>query len=102
MNYFAEKTRSFQEYFTKAFLFALFSDVTHCDGLAWDWVNKRLYWTDTGDNTVNRLSRDGYSKEVLFHEGADEPRAIVLMPCDGKDSITIGIVIFATPLHFEF
>eukprot|EP00111_Clytia_hemisphaerica_P010998 TCONS_00032248-protein len=59
------------------------ANVTHCDGLAWDWVNKRLYWTDTGDNTVNRLSRDGYSKEVLFHEGADEPRAIVLMPCDG-------------------
>ncbi|XP_066926759.1 serine-rich adhesin for platelets-like [Clytia hemisphaerica] len=61
----------------------MFSDVTHCDGLAWDWVNKRLYWTDAGDNTVNRLSRDGYSKEVLFHEEADLPRDIVLMPCDG-------------------
>eukprot|EP00111_Clytia_hemisphaerica_P012904 TCONS_00037917-protein len=56
---------------------------TFCESLAWDWVNKRLYWIDAADDTVNRLSRDGYSKEVLFHEGAGRPRAIVLMPCDG-------------------
>ena len=53
------------------------------DGVAYDWVNDRLYWTDGQENTINRLV-DGKKKEIIIHEELDEPRAIALNPCDGK------------------
>lgn len=60
----------------------LFSDLKTPDGVAYDWVNDRLYWTDAQENTVNRLNNG--KKEILIHEELDEPRAIALNPCDGE------------------
>ena len=50
------------------------------DGIAYDWITGFLYWTDAQENTVNRLKNK--IKEILVHEGLDEPRAIALNPCD--------------------
>lgn len=65
------------------FIIFNYLDLKTPDGVAWDWVNKRLYWTDAQENTVNRLI-NGTTKEILVHEELDEPRAIALSPCDGK------------------
>ena len=60
-------------------------DLKTPDGVAYDWVNHQLYWTDAQENTVNRLK--GTTKEVLVHKELDEPRAIALSPCDGMSKL---------------
>lgn len=51
------------------------------DGLAWDWVNEKLYWTDGCDDDIEVFDpKTGYRK-VLIQTGPDSnPRGIVLDP----------------------
>ena len=35
------------------------------DGLAVDWVYQRLYWTDTGTNSISSISIDGDTKTLI-------------------------------------
>jgi len=55
------------------------------DGLAVDWVYDRLYWTDTGTNTIAsvNLHGDKDSVRILVKDDIEEPRAIVLHPGKG-------------------
>ena len=52
------------------------------DGIAFDWVNKNLYWTDTGHNTIGVLSVKDRHHRFLFNTNLEEPRAIVVDPRD--------------------
>ena len=52
------------------------------DGVAVDWVNDRLFWTDTGTNTISSINISG-DKDSLMHivkDDLEEPRAIVIHP----------------------
>ena len=62
-------------------------DLSTPDGLAYDWVHRNLYWTDTGNNridvlTVPRVSAkngDGVGplmRKTLINTNLDEPRAV--------------------------
>ena len=55
----------------------------HCnvqtpDGIAIDHVGRNIYWTDTGTNRIEVGGLDGTKRKLLFKDGLDEPRAIVL------------------------
>jgi len=51
------------------------------DGLAFDWIHRNLYWTDTGKDCIEVLSlRNTSWRTVLISENLDEPRAIVVDP----------------------
>ena len=51
------------------------------DGIAWDWVNKKLYWTDDGDKDLEVYDPFTRCRKVLFQfEPTSHPRAIVLDP----------------------
>lgn len=51
------------------------------DGIAWDWVNKKLYWTDDGDKDLEVYDPFTGCRKVLFQfESTSHPRAIVLDP----------------------
>ena len=52
------------------------------DGLAFDWVHKNLYWTDTGRNTIEVISTAESHRATLINTQLDEPRALVLDPRD--------------------
>ena len=49
------------------------------EGLALDWLAKRLYWVDDRSNTVEVVNTDGSDRRVL-KDGLDRPRDIVVDP----------------------
>ncbi|XP_070568538.1 low-density lipoprotein receptor-related protein 6-like isoform X1 [Ptychodera flava] len=50
------------------------------DGLACDWLGKKLYWTDSETHRIEVSNLDGTSRKVLFWKELDKPRAIALEP----------------------
>jgi len=53
------------------------------DGLACDWLTKKIYWTDGDTNRIEVASLDGKYRKVLYWEDIDQPRAVALVPMDG-------------------
>ena len=58
------------------------------EGLAVDWVAKKLYWTDCGDadwqtNRIEVANLDGTYRKVLFWRNLGLPRAIAVDPLSG-------------------
>uniref|UniRef100_A0AAY4BPW0 EGF-like domain-containing protein n=1 Tax=Denticeps clupeoides TaxID=299321 RepID=A0AAY4BPW0_9TELE len=50
------------------------------DGLACDWLGRKLYWTDSETDRIEVANLDGTSRKVLFWQDLDQPRAIALNP----------------------
>ena len=53
------------------------------DGVAWDWVNYKLYWTDAEEKDIEVLDpvRSGSYRKVFLQTGPTSiPRALVLDP----------------------
>lgn len=53
--------------------------------MAVDWITNKLYWTDTGDDTISVLDLNTNVRKTLFNlrneiVSAVEPRAIVIDP----------------------
>ena len=59
------------------------SGIESPDGLACDWVTKKVYWADSDNNRIEVSHYDGSDRTVLFWENLDQPRAIVLVPSEG-------------------
>jgi low density lipoprotein receptor-related protein 5/6 len=53
------------------------------DGLACDWIGKKLYWTDAETNRIEVSNVDGSYRKVLYWQDLDQPRAIALDPFRG-------------------
>jgi low density lipoprotein receptor-related protein 5/6 len=53
------------------------------DGLACDWIGKKLYWTDADTNRIEVSNLDGSHRSVLYWQNLDQPRAIALDPFNG-------------------
>ncbi|XP_050418235.1 uncharacterized protein LOC126831663 isoform X3 [Patella vulgata] len=61
------------------------STTSTIDGMAVDYINRLLYYTDTGPDTINVLSLDNYDYRLtLIDTGLDEPRGIALLPNRGQ------------------
>lgn len=61
----------------------LISDVHTPDGIAIDWVGRKMYWTDGGFNMIEVAELDGGNRLTLFNMDLQEPRAIVVDPFKG-------------------
>ncbi|KAI1297176.1 Low-density lipoprotein receptor-related protein 6 [Halotydeus destructor] len=53
------------------------------DGLACDWVTKKIYWVDSETNRIEVTGFDGKNRKVLFWKDLDQPRGIALAPHKG-------------------
>ena len=54
--------------------------VGNADGLAWDWVNEKIYWTDYCQDEIEVYDPQSGSRTVLFNTDLIEPHAIVVDP----------------------
>jgi len=53
------------------------------DGLACDWVGRKLYWADSETDRIEVANLDGAMRRVLYWRDIDQPRAIALDPTRG-------------------
>jgi len=56
------------------------------DGLACDWVGRKLYWADSETDRIEVANLDGTMRRVLYWRDIDQPRAIALDPTQGYRS----------------
>jgi len=57
---------------------------SHCtEGLAWDWINQKIYWTDNCDDDIEVYDPITTYRRVLFDTGLITPYAIVVDPTTG-------------------
>ena len=52
------------------------------EGLAWDWINEKLYWTDYCQDEIEVFDPASNQQTVLFSTGTS-PYAIVVDPGTG-------------------
>ena len=53
------------------------------EGIAVDWVTRKIYWTDSHSKLIEVVNLDGKQRSVLFWNNLDQPRAIVVDPSHG-------------------
>lgn len=53
------------------------------EGIAYDWTSKKIYWTDSANNSIYSMNTDGTHIVMIIQ--VERPRAIVLDPCQGYD-----------------
>ncbi|XP_068117072.1 low-density lipoprotein receptor-related protein 5 [Hyperolius riggenbachi] len=63
--------------------FVIISGLVSPDGLACDWIGRKLYWTDSETNRIEVANLNGTHRKVIFWQDLDQPRAIALDPAHG-------------------
>lgn len=53
------------------------------DGLACDWIGKKLYWIDSETKRMEVSHLDGRHRKILFWHMMDQPRAVAVNPLSG-------------------
>lgn len=51
------------------------------EGIAYDWTQKKIYWTDSSNNSIYAMNMDG--SDLVMIVRVERPRAIVIDPCNG-------------------
>ena len=58
-------------------------DLNTPEGIAVDWINKKLYWTDAGALRIEVADVNGGNRLSLVQSGLVQPRAIAVHPLIG-------------------
>lgn len=59
----------------------ILSEGINPEGIAYDWTSKKIYWTDSANNSIYSMNTDGTHVVMIIQ--VERPRAIVLDPCRG-------------------
>lgn len=51
------------------------------EGIAYDWTQKKIYWTDSSNSSIYAMNMD--STEIVMIARVERPRAIIVDPCEG-------------------
>lgn len=51
------------------------------EGIAYDWTQKKIYWTDSSNHSIYAMNMDG--SDLVMIARVERPRAIVIDPCNG-------------------
>ncbi|XP_070148921.1 low-density lipoprotein receptor-related protein 2 [Polyergus mexicanus] len=63
-------------------LHTLISKGINPEGISYDWTQKKVYWTDSSNNSIYAMDLDGSNLVMIAR--VDRPRAIVVDPCNGS------------------
>ena len=66
-------------------------DYNFTEGLAWDWINQKIYWTDRCDDDIEVYDPITTYRRVLFDTGLINPYAIVVDPTTGYVSVSLNV-----------
>ena len=77
----AIKSVALDKPFTSKHIIKLKSGADPAD-VAIDWINRKIYWTDAGLDTIEVAELDGTSGLVLVNTGLQKPRGIALDPTE--------------------
>ena len=68
------------------------------DGIAWDWINEKLYWNDVCKDTIEVFDpATGYRRVLLYTGTSSNNRDIVVDPTTGQvmgQRSSSGIILF--------
>ena len=59
----------------------ILKDGINPEGIAYDWVHKKIYWTDSRNDSIYAMNTDG--SKIIDIARVDRPRAIAVHPCQG-------------------
>lgn len=59
------------------------SGLVRPEGLAVDWITRKIYWTDSDLKLIEVANFDGNYRKTLIWENIDSPRAIAVDPTAG-------------------
>lgn len=51
------------------------------EGIAYDWTNKKIYWTDSANRSIYAMNMD--ASQIVMIARVERPRAIIVDPCQG-------------------
>jgi len=63
------------------------------EDMAWDWVTRKIYFTDSGKKTVSACTDDGHWCTVLVNTVTDNPHGIVVVPQEGYVWLQLSTLI---------
>lgn len=52
------------------------------EGVAYDWTQQKIYWTDSSNHSIYAMNLDG--TDLIMIARVERPRAIVIDPCNGS------------------
>ena len=72
------------DYVHHALVSAFINFQYYIDGIAWDWINEKLYWTDYSYHKIEVYRPSSNDRRVLFDSATvSSPRGIVVDPTTG-------------------
>ena len=61
----------------------IMSGTKNVEGVAIDWIGRKLYWTISGSETIEVATLDGKYRKVLINAGLEYPRGMAVDPIAG-------------------
>ncbi|XP_071941667.1 prolow-density lipoprotein receptor-related protein 1-like [Antedon mediterranea] len=59
------------------------NDIEEGEGIAIDWIGRKIYWTDRGLDTIDVANLDGTSRKTIIRDNLFDPRGITVDPRNG-------------------
>ena len=61
----------------------IMDDIKNVEGVAIDWIGRKMYWTTYLSETIEVSTLDGKHRKVLINAGLEYPRGIAVDPIAG-------------------
>ena len=61
----------------------IMKDVVNVEGVAIDWIGRKMYWTTYKSGTIEVATLDGMFRKVLINTGLEYPRGMAVDPIAG-------------------
>ena len=83
--YFGEHTlgRIYRANYDGSSVTLIMEDVKNVEGVAIDWIGRKMYWTTYKSETIEVATLDGAYRKVLIYAGLEYPRGMAVDPRSG-------------------